>query len=128
MGEILLFNDLSFDRHKTGLRELDILKKINDGDPDDKFHCVRLFRNFFHKRHLCMVFEPLAMNLREILKKYGKNTGIHIKAVRSYTQQMLLALKLLRKTGIVHAGNYNITLPLFRVGQNQPDGMVDVHI
>lgn len=50
-----------------------------------------------------MVFEPLAMNLREVLKKYGKNVGLHIKAVRSYTQQLFLALKLLKKTGIMHA-------------------------
>lgn len=50
-----------------------------------------------------MVMEPLAMNLREVLKKYGKNVGLHIKAVRSYTQQLLLALKLLKKCGILHA-------------------------
>jgi serine/threonine-protein kinase PRP4 len=43
---------------------------------------VFLIRNFFHKQHLCMVFEPLSMNLREVLKKYGKNVGLHIKAVR----------------------------------------------
>lgn len=43
------------------------------------------------------------MNLREVLKKYGKNVGLHIKAVRSYTQQLLLALKLLKKCGILHA-------------------------
>lgn len=89
--------------HKTGLKELEILKKLNDADPDDKFHCLRLIRHFFHKQHLCMVFEPLAMNLREVLKKYGKDVGLHIKAVRSYTQQLLLALKLLKKTGILHA-------------------------
>ncbi|KAH8252200.1 hypothetical protein KR026_012071, partial [Drosophila bipectinata] len=89
--------------HKTGLRELEILKKLNDADPDDRFHCLRLYRHFFHKQHLCMVFEPLAMNLREVLKKYGKNVGLHIKAVRSYTQQLFLALKLLKKTGILHA-------------------------
>ncbi|GAB0099841.1 serine/threonine-protein kinase prp4 [Sergentomyia squamirostris] len=89
--------------HKTGLRELEILKKLNDADPDDRFHCLRLFRHFFHKQHLCMVLEPLSMNLREVLKKYGKNVGLHIKAVRSYTQQLLLSLKLLKKTGILHA-------------------------
>ncbi|KAL4717502.1 hypothetical protein ACJJTC_000651 [Scirpophaga incertulas] len=89
--------------HKTGLRELEILRKLNTADPEDRFHCLRLFRHFFHKRHLCMVLEPLSMNLREVLKKYGKNSGIHIKAVRSYTQQMLLALKLLKRTGILHA-------------------------
>merc|ERR1711962_856920 len=89
--------------HKTGLKELEILRRINDADPDDKYHCLRLFRNFFHKNHLCMVFEPLAMNLREVLKKYGKNVGLHIKAVRSYVQQMLLALKIMKKANIVHA-------------------------
>lgn len=91
-------------RHKTGLKELEILKKLNDADAEDKFHCLRLFRHFFHKQHLCLVTEPLSMNLREVLKKYGKDVGLHIKAVRSYTQQMLLALKLLKKCGILHAG------------------------
>lgn len=43
------------------------------------------------------------MNLREVLKKFGKNVGLHIKAVRSYTQQLLLALKLLKKCSILHA-------------------------
>eukprot|EP00092_Neocalanus_flemingeri_P008059 GFUD01008697.1.p1 GENE.GFUD01008697.1~~GFUD01008697.1.p1 ORF type:complete len:897 (+),score=352.26 GFUD01008697.1:44-2734(+) len=89
--------------HKTGLKELEILRRINNTDPDDKYHCLRLFRNFFHKQHLCMVFEPLSMNLREVLKKYGKNVGLHIKAVRSYAQQMLLALKIMKKANIVHA-------------------------
>lgn len=37
-------------RHKTGLRELEVLKKLNDADPDDRFHCLRLYRHFFHKQ------------------------------------------------------------------------------
>lgn len=43
------------------------------------------------------------MNLREVLKRYGKNIGLHIKAVRSYCQQLLLALKLMKRGGILHA-------------------------
>ena len=43
------------------------------------------------------------MNLREVLKKYGREVGLHIKAVRSYTQQLLLALKLLKRCCILHA-------------------------
>jgi serine/threonine-protein kinase PRP4 len=43
------------------------------------------------------------MNLRELLKKYGNNVGLHIKAVRSFAQQLLLALKLLKKCNIIHA-------------------------
>ncbi|RZF48030.1 hypothetical protein LSTR_LSTR002096 [Laodelphax striatellus] len=30
--------------HKTGLKELEILKRLNDADPDDRFHCLRLYR------------------------------------------------------------------------------------
>ena len=43
------------------------------------------------------------MNAREVLKRYGKNVGLHIKAVRSYTQQLLLALKLMKRCGVLHA-------------------------
>uniref|UniRef100_A0A5F5PHJ3 Serine/threonine-protein kinase PRP4 homolog n=1 Tax=Equus caballus TaxID=9796 RepID=A0A5F5PHJ3_HORSE len=45
----------------------------------------------------------LIMNLREVLKKYGKDVGLHIKAVRSYSQQLFLALKLLKRCNILHA-------------------------
>ncbi|XP_057190480.1 serine/threonine-protein kinase PRP4 homolog [Triplophysa rosa] len=88
---------------KTGLKELEFLRKLNDADADDKFHCLRLFRHFYHKQHLCLVFEPLSMNLREVLRKYGKDVGLHIKAVRSYSQQLFLALKLLKRCNILHA-------------------------
>lgn len=44
-----------------------------------------------------------SMNLREVLKKYGKDVGLHIKAVRSYSQQLFLALKLLKRCNILHA-------------------------
>lgn len=64
---IMMFDWICIDEHvwffvnrqKTGLKELEFLKKLNDADPDDKFHCLRLFRHFYHKQHLCLVFEPL---------------------------------------------------------------------
>uniref|UniRef100_A0A0N5AAK8 Serine/threonine-protein kinase PRP4 homolog n=1 Tax=Syphacia muris TaxID=451379 RepID=A0A0N5AAK8_9BILA len=89
--------------YKTGLRELEILKKLNEADRDDRYHCLQLYRHFYHHQHLCLVFESLNMNLRELLKKYGNNVGLHMKAVRSYTQQLLLALRLMKKCSILHA-------------------------
>lgn len=89
--------------HKTGMKELEMLKKLNEADPEDRYHCLRLHRHFSHKSHLCLVFEPLSMNLREVLKKYGKDLGLHIKAVRSYAQQLFLSLRLLKKCSILHA-------------------------
>lgn len=64
--KIIRSNDLML---KTGQKELEILKKLNDADPDDKYHCLRLYRNFSHRQHLCLVFESLNMNLREVSSK-----------------------------------------------------------
>ena len=50
---------LNLCRHKSGLQELEILKKLNDADADDRFHVVRLFRHFYYRNHLCLVFESL---------------------------------------------------------------------
>lgn len=88
--------------HRTGMKELEVLRKLNDTDRDDRYHVLRLFGHFFHKKHLCLVFEPLAMNLREVLKKYGKQVGLNVKAVQSYTQQLIMALRLLRKCNVMH--------------------------
>lgn len=87
---------------KSGQRELEVLARLRQADPDSKYHCLTLYRSFTHRNHLCLVFESLSMNLREVLKKYGKDVGLHIKAVRSYSQQLLFALKLLKKNGILH--------------------------
>ena len=43
------------------------------------------------------------MNLREVVKRFGKDVGLNIKAVRAYAHQLFLSLSLLRKTNIMHA-------------------------
>ncbi|KAL8767510.1 MAG: hypothetical protein Q9209_006017 [Squamulea sp. 1 TL-2023] len=88
---------------KAGLKEVEILQKLASADPEDKKHLVRLQRIFEHKGHLCMVFENLSINLREVLKKFGRDVGINLKAVRAYAQQMFLGLSLLRKCNVLHA-------------------------
>lgn len=50
-----------------------------------------------------MVFENLSINLREVLKKFGRDVGINLRAVRAYAQQMFLGLSLMRKCNILHA-------------------------
>lgn len=110
---------LIISRKKAGLREIEILQKLAQHDPEDKKHMIRLERFFEHKGHLCMVFENLryqppkiplkvfliivSINLREVLKKFGRDVGINLKAVRTYAQQMFLGLGLLRKCNIIHA-------------------------
>jgi serine/threonine-protein kinase PRP4 len=88
---------------KGGFTEIAILEKLNSADPDDKKHIVRFERSFEYHGHLCMVFENLSMNLREVLKKFGNNVGINLHATRAYAYQIFLALSHMRDCHIIHA-------------------------
>ena len=89
--------------YKAAQLEITILKKLMATDLDDTKHIVRFTRTFEFRDHVFMVFESMHANLREVLKKYGRDVGINIKGVRSYTIQMLTALKHLETCGVVHA-------------------------
>lgn len=43
------------------------------------------------------------MNLREVVKRFGKDVGINLRAVRAYASQMFLGLALMKKCEIMHA-------------------------
>jgi serine/threonine-protein kinase PRP4 len=95
---------LTHNRYRAGLKEVGILTKLRDNDPNDQSFVIRLQGTFEHRNHLCLVFESLDQNLREILKRYGKNGGgISLLAIRAYAQQLFSALELLSRTEILHA-------------------------
>lgn len=89
--------------YKAAQLEIDILQKLSGSDPENKRHCVKFIRHFEYREHVFMVFESLAMNLREVIKKFGRNVGINIKAVQAYATQLLIALRHLKNCGVVHA-------------------------
>jgi serine/threonine-protein kinase PRP4 len=85
---------------KAAEKEKKILMMLRD----NKRFCVRLLDEAFeHRHHVGFVFEYQAMNLRETLKKYGKDVGIAVSAVRIYGRQLLVALYHLASLKIVHA-------------------------
>ena len=43
------------------------------------------------------------MNLRDVVKRFGKDVGLNIRAVRAYAHQLFLALSLLKKMNVMHA-------------------------
>lgn len=75
---------------------------MHDSDSDNGKGVRTLVYLMVHFHITCYVVVR-SMNLREVLKKYGKDVGLHIKAVRSYSQQLFLALKLLKRCNILHA-------------------------
>ncbi|KAH8797206.1 kinase-like protein [Flagelloscypha sp. PMI_526] len=111
--------------YKSGQREAALLAKLNAADPDDKRHVVRLERIFEWRSHFCIVMEGLGWNLREILKRFGKDVGLSIAAVKAYAIQIFLALSLFKKESITTAdikpdniliSNNNTTLKVCDLG------------
>ncbi|KXT07730.1 hypothetical protein AC579_2436 [Pseudocercospora musae] len=88
---------------KAGQKEMQFLNRLNEADPEDKKYIIRLLRDFMHKGHLCLVFEGLEMDLRETLKKFGRDVGINPEAIQIYTRQMLLALLHMKTQEVLHA-------------------------
>lgn len=88
---------------RSGVKEMKICKQLSDEDPENKYNIIKMYTSFVDKDHLCLVFEPMDMNLRQLLKKYGKKIGLNIKAVRFYAYKLIKALTLLKKCNLIHS-------------------------
>ncbi|CAL4998211.1 unnamed protein product [Urochloa decumbens] len=88
--------------YRAGKQEVEILEKLARADRQDKRHCVRFISNFRYRNHLCLVLESLHMNLRELLKRFGRNIGLKLAAVRIYAKQIFIALKHLKGCKVLH--------------------------
>jgi len=98
--KVMRCNDMM---RKAAEKEIEILERLKDSDKENKRNVIRLFRTFMYRNHLCLVFECMWDNLRVALKKYTKDKGMSLKAVRAYTRQLLIALQHIHRLGIIHA-------------------------
>ncbi|KAJ2105469.1 U4/U6 small nuclear ribonucleoprotein prp4 [Coemansia sp. RSA 922] len=88
--------------YKAGMKEKKMLERLEAADPSGKMHVVRLLGSFVHRGHLCLCFELMSLNLREVVRKYGRDSGLSLQAVKVYATHLFLALDLLRRCEIVH--------------------------
>jgi len=54
--------------YKQGLVEAKLIDTLNADDPEDKKNVVRKVDQFVFRRHLCITFEMLSINLYEFIK------------------------------------------------------------
>jgi len=57
---------------------------------------------FFYKSHLCLLFESLEMNLRELIKQKTVN-GAPLSTVRTYAKQILLGFIFIHENKLIHS-------------------------
>ncbi|KAI9244339.1 kinase-like domain-containing protein [Sporodiniella umbellata] len=87
--------------YAQALVELNILKKLVEWDPEDRFHTVRVFKHFQFRGHLCIVFECLSINLYEFIKSHHYQ-GFNQSLIKRITLQMLQTLTFLYDHQVIH--------------------------
>merc|ERR1719453_712638 len=98
--KVMRCNDMM---RKAAEKDIEILNRLKDADKENKRNVIRLFGTFDYRDHLCLVFECMWDNLRAALKKYTKDKGMSLRAVRAYSKQLLVALHHIHRCDIIHA-------------------------
>jgi len=91
-----------FERAK---KEADILRLLVKSDPRDERYLVRFLGHTTHQGHMCLMFENLHQNLRELCTEASKNgqQGLPLTKIGTFAKQLLKALTLMKKLKLIHA-------------------------
>lgn len=79
--------------------EIELLTHLCEKDPDDQNNIVRLLTHFLFRKHQCLVFEMLSLNLYELLKntQFG---GVSLNLIRKFAKQILKSLTFLARPDV----------------------------
>lgn len=87
--------------YKQGLVEAKLIKHLNDNDPEDKKNIIRRLDQFVFRKHLCITFEMLSVNLYEFIKM-NNFQGFSLNLIKRFAIQILISLYYLNEHNIVH--------------------------
>lgn len=87
--------------NKQAAVEVRILGLLKSKDPDDQNHIIRSIDSFVFRKHQCITFEILGLNLYEFLKlnNFG---GFSLSLVRRFSKQILTALEFTKNLNVIH--------------------------
>ena len=88
--------------HDQALIELNILTYIKEKDPDNNTNIVKIKDFVIFRKHVCLVFELLSINLYDLMKN-NDFVGLSLELIRRFAIQILNALNFLRKNRIIHS-------------------------
>lgn len=87
----------------AGKKEFEVLTIFNNINSGSINQVVKMQEQFEHKNYLCIVFEKLEKNLRDILNAYYKGIGFPFKIVLNYAKQILFSLSFIHSFKIIHS-------------------------
>lgn len=84
-----------------GMVEVKVLKYLRDNDQDRKKPIVEIKDFFVFRKHLCISFELLSMNMYELIKR-NRYEGFSQTLIRRFAVQILIALAYTKAHNIIH--------------------------
>lgn len=87
--------------HKQAPSEIKILRHLLEKDPDDQYNVIHMFDYFVFRRHICITFELLSMNIYELIRK-NNYQGFSVNLIKRFAVSILKCLQLLYDEEILH--------------------------
>lgn len=81
--------------------EVKILKLLKKKDPKEENNVIHMKDSFIFRKHICITFELMSINLYEFLKANNFN-GISLGLIWWFAIQILQALKFIKEERIIH--------------------------
>lgn len=81
--------------------EVKILRHLRENDPNDENNIIRLKDSFIFRKHICITFELLSINLYEFIKS-NDFQGVSLGLIRRFAIQILQGLRYSRQQSIIH--------------------------
>ena len=87
--------------HRQGKIEVKVLKQMKSNDPESQSHAIQIKEYFLFRKHICISFELLSINLYELLKS-NNYRGLSISLIRRFIVQIVACLSYMREQKIIH--------------------------
>lgn len=87
--------------YRQAQEEIRILEHLRKQDSQNSMNIIHMFDSFTFRKHMCITFELLSINLYELIKK-NKYQGFSLQLVRKFSHSLLVCLDALYRSKIIH--------------------------
>lgn len=87
--------------YRQAQEEIRILEHLRKQDIHNLMNIIHMFDSFTFRKHMCITFELLSINLYELIKK-NKYQGFSLQLVRKFSHSLLVCLDALYRNKIIH--------------------------
>jgi dual specificity tyrosine-phosphorylation-regulated kinase 2/3/4 len=87
--------------HQQAAVEIKILQQLRENDSEGKNNVVKIKNYFIFRKHICITFELLSINLYELLRQ-NNFEGLSLTLIHRFAVQILVCLQYIAKQKVIH--------------------------